>query len=89
VAISWGRSVLAPLPRVHRTTSPDPHRKRSTERLVLVASALLSVVTALGLTLLSLIELTGAILGLASIIVPVLIVVAATFLSVADRLDRS
>jgi len=55
----------------------------------LVASALLIVVAALGLTLLSLIELTGAILGLASIIVPVLIVVAATFLSVADRLNRS
>jgi hypothetical protein len=47
------------------------------------------IVAAMGLTMLSLIELRGGILGLASVVVPVLIVAAATFLSVADRLGES
>jgi hypothetical protein len=66
-----------------------PATGRSAGRLVLIALALLIIIAALGLTLLSLIELRGGILRLASIIVPVLIVAAATLLSVGDRLDRN
>jgi uncharacterized membrane protein len=87
VAISWG-NIPARLPGTdHRTPPQQPGR--SAGRLLLITLALLIIIAALGLTLLSLIELKGWMLRLASVLVPVLIVAAATFLSVGDRLDRN